>query len=101
LAGSLPVELDDVHRRHGEAGAVDHAADIAVERDIGEIPLGGLDFLGVLFGLVAQFALMSSWRNSALPSNDTLASRTRRRPSFMTISGLISSRLMSFSVKAL
>src|SRR6266702_7690002 len=28
------VELDDVHRRHGEAGAVDHAADIAVEGDV-------------------------------------------------------------------
>src|SRR5690606_15111438 len=50
----LAVELDDIHRRHGEAGAVDHAADIAVERHIGEIPLGGLDFLGVLFRFVAR-----------------------------------------------
>ena len=48
------VELDDVHRRHGEAGAVDHAADIAVERDIGEIELRGLDLLRVLFRDVAQ-----------------------------------------------
>ena len=48
------VELDDVHRRHGKARAIDHAADIAVERHIGEVPFGGLDFLGVLFGLVAQ-----------------------------------------------
>ena len=49
------IELDDVHRRHGKAGAVDHAADIAVERDIGEVELRGFDFLGVLFGDVAQF----------------------------------------------
>jgi hypothetical protein len=49
------IELDDVHGRHGKAGAVDHAADVAVERDIGEVVLGGLDFLLVLFGFVAQF----------------------------------------------
>jgi len=34
------VELDDVHRRHGEAGAVDHAADVAVEADVVEVELG-------------------------------------------------------------
>ena len=43
------VELDDVHRRHGEAGAVDHAADGAVERDVVEVVLRGLDLLLVLF----------------------------------------------------
>ena len=31
------VQLDDVHRRHREAGAVDHAADIAVELDVVEL----------------------------------------------------------------
>ena len=50
----LAVELDDVHGRHGEAGAVDHAADRAVERDVGEVVLRGLDLLLVLLGLVAQ-----------------------------------------------
>ena len=50
----LAVELDDVERRHGEAGAVDHAADGAVERDVGEVVLRGLDFLLVLLGQVAQ-----------------------------------------------
>ena len=54
FAGLFAVELDDVHRRHGEAGAVDHAADGAVERDVVEVVLGGLDLLGVLLGLVAQ-----------------------------------------------
>ena len=48
------VKLDDVERRHGKAGAVDHAADGAVEGDVGEIVLGCLDFLGILFGQVAQ-----------------------------------------------
>ena len=36
-------------------GAVDHAADIAVERDIGEVVFRRLDLLLVLFGGVAQF----------------------------------------------
>ena len=51
---ALAVELDDVHRRHREAGAVDHAADRAVERDVVEVVLGRLDLLGVLLALVAQ-----------------------------------------------
>ena len=37
FAGLAAVEvLDDVHRRHRQAGAVDQAADVAVERDVGE-----------------------------------------------------------------
>jgi hypothetical protein len=35
-------------------GAVDHAADRAVERDVGEVVLRGLDLLLVLLRLVAQ-----------------------------------------------
>src|SRR2546426_4652907 len=31
VRGRAAGELHDVHRRHGEAGAVDHAADVAVE----------------------------------------------------------------------
>ena len=54
FAGAMPVELDDVHRRHREAGAVHHAADLAVERDVVEVVFRGLDFLLVLLGLVAQ-----------------------------------------------
>ena len=50
----LAVELDDVHGRHGEAGAVDHAADGAVERHVVEIVFRGLDLLLVLLGQVAQ-----------------------------------------------
>ena len=71
------VELDDVHGRHGEAGAVDHAADVAVERDVGEVVLRGLDLLGVLFGDVAQLddVLVAE---SALLSKLILASSARR-----------------------
>ena len=54
VRGLHAIELDDVHRRHGEAGAVDHAADRAVERDVVEIVLRRLDLLGVLLGDVAQ-----------------------------------------------
>ena len=54
VGGLGAVELDDVHRRHREAGAVDHAADLAVERDVVEVEFGGFEFLGVLLGLVAQ-----------------------------------------------
>ena len=48
------VQLDDVHRRHGEAGAVHHAPDVAVERDVGEVVLRRLDLLLVLLVEVAQ-----------------------------------------------
>ena len=50
----LAVELDDVHRRHREPGAVDHAADGAVERDVVEVVFRRLDLLLVLLGEVAQ-----------------------------------------------
>ena len=49
-----PIELDDVHGGHREAGAVDHAADLAVERDVIELVFRRFDFLGVFLGLVAQ-----------------------------------------------
>ena len=48
------IELDDVHRRHGKTGAIHHAADRAVERDIVQVMLRGLDFPCVLLAFVAQ-----------------------------------------------
>ena len=36
--------LDDVHGGHGQAGAVDQASDVALELDVIEIELAGLDF---------------------------------------------------------
>ncbi len=46
--------LDDVHGRHGKACAVDHASDVAVECDVGQVVLGGFDFLRVFFVQVAE-----------------------------------------------
>jgi hypothetical protein len=48
------VQLDDVHRRHGEAGAIDHAADVAVELDVGEVIFRRLDLHRIFFGQVAK-----------------------------------------------
>ena len=48
--------LDDVHRRHREAGAVHHAADVAVERDVAEVVLRRLGLARVLLVRVAQLA---------------------------------------------
>ena len=48
------VELDDVHGRHREAGAVDHAADGAVERHVVEVVFRRLDLLLVLLGQVPE-----------------------------------------------
>ena len=47
-------QLDDVHRRHGQAGAVDHAADGAVEADVVQRELRRLDLERILFVGVAQ-----------------------------------------------
>src|SRR5689334_20886177 len=43
VGGLAAFQLDDVHRRHGEAGAVDHAADRAVELDVAEVVFRRLD----------------------------------------------------------
>ena len=48
------VELDDVHRGHGEAGAVDHAGDVAVELDVVQVELRRLDLHRVLLVEVAH-----------------------------------------------
>ena len=95
----LAIELDDVHGRHGKAGAVDHAADGAVERDVVEIVFRRLDLLGVFFGLSRSAAIVGM-ANSALSSKPILASRQMSLPSLVTTSGLISSRLMSLAMKA-
>ena len=54
FAGDAAGVLDDVHGGHGEAGAVHHAGDVAVELDVVERVLGGFDFERVFFGDVAQ-----------------------------------------------
>jgi hypothetical protein len=83
-------QLDDVHRRHRQAGAVDHAADVAIELDVVERELRRLDLERVLFAEVAQL-LACPCRNSALSSKPIFASSARTLPSaVVTIIGLIS-----------
>ena len=62
VGGEGTVQLDDIHRRHGEACAVDHAADVAVELDVGEVIFAGFDFGRVFLGLVAQGFDIAGWR---------------------------------------
>src|SRR5574343_367760 len=53
--GRLGAEqLDGVHGSHGQTGTVYQTADVAVERDVGEVELGGFDFVGVFFVQVAH-----------------------------------------------
>ena len=82
VRGLAAVQLDDVHRGHREAGAVDHAADVAVERDIVEVVLARARARARLPALASRSAASSFWRNSALSSKLILASSAiTRRPS--------------------
>src|SRR5262249_36785180 len=54
VGGRCAVELDDIHGRHGEAGAVHHAADLAVELDVVQRVLGGFGLGRVFLVDVAQ-----------------------------------------------
>src|SRR5690606_41944644 len=48
------VELDQVHRGHGQAGAVDHRADVAIELDVRQPRLARVGLGGWLRGDVTQ-----------------------------------------------
>src|SRR5690606_16740177 len=37
------IQLDDIQRGHSQASAIDHAADFAIKRDVGQVELGGFD----------------------------------------------------------
>ena len=54
VRGAAALELDHVHGRHREASTVDHAADVAIERDVGEIMLGSLDLFRIFFVEIAE-----------------------------------------------
>ena len=43
VGGLAAIELDDVHGRHGEAGAVHHACDIPVKLDVVQVKLRRFD----------------------------------------------------------
>src|SRR5690606_25168259 len=53
VGGFATEQLDGVHGRHGQARAIDQAADVAVELNIGQVIFAGLDFRRVFFLQVA------------------------------------------------
>src|SRR5262245_14537311 len=57
VGGLAPGQLDDVHRRHRQPGAVDHAGDVAVELDVVEVVFGGFDLERRFFVEVAQLGV--------------------------------------------
>ncbi|TPV97883.1 MAG: hypothetical protein USCAAHI_02684 [Beijerinckiaceae bacterium] len=54
IGGAAARIFDRVHGCHGEPGTIDNAADIAVEANIVEVMLGGLDLARVLLRMVAH-----------------------------------------------
>src|SRR5699024_7640991 len=42
------VQLDQIHGAHGQTGTVDHAADVAIQRDVGQIELLSSRFAFIL-----------------------------------------------------
>ncbi len=69
LAGSAAEQFDGVHGGHGQARAVDQAADVAVQADVGQVELAGFDFGRVFFVQVAEgddvgVAVQARWRQS-------------------------------------
>ena len=48
------VQLDEIHRRHGEARAVHHAGDVAIQRDVVEVVLGRAALHRIFLRGVAQ-----------------------------------------------
>jgi hypothetical protein len=55
VRGLAAGELDGVHGRHGEAGAVDETADVAIEFDeVADALLGGFDLGRILLVFIAQ-----------------------------------------------
>ena len=55
VGGAAAEVLDDVHGGHGQARAIDEAGDAAVELDVIEIELAGLDFQRRFLVEVAHF----------------------------------------------
>jgi hypothetical protein len=91
--GSSPaaaVQLDQVHRRHRQAGAVDHAGDVAVERDVVEVVLAAPRRSIGLPGEVAQRGERLLAEQRVVLDVDLAVERQREPPSLVTISGLIS-----------
>ena len=91
VGGLAAGDLDHVHGRHGEPGAVDDAADIAVETDIGKAAVAGEGLARVLLRLVAQFGDFRPAEQRVLVERHLGVERDQDSPSRVTTSGLISS----------
>ena len=50
------MQLNDVHGAHRQARAVNHATNVAVQRDVVQFPLRSLRFARIFLRLVAHFA---------------------------------------------
>ncbi len=48
------MQVDDVHGTHGQAGTVDHAADVAFEGNVVQFELGSVGFTGVVLRRVVE-----------------------------------------------
>ena len=94
------IQLDDVHRRHRQPGAVDHAADIAVELDVAELVLAGLALDRVLLVLVAQRLDLGMAEQRVVVDRHLGVERQQIARSPVTTSGLISISEASSSRKA-
>ena len=74
------VVLDQVHRAHRQAGAVDQAGDVAVEADVAQAALRGPRASAGSSSASSSIATISGWRNAALSSKFSLQSRARTSP---------------------
>lgn len=52
VGGLTAVELDDVHRGHGESSTVDEAADVSTDMDVVQVKVFGVLLTGVILSLI-------------------------------------------------
>ena len=93
-------QLDDVHRRHRQAGAVDHAADRAIELDVVQGELRRLDLERILLARVAQLLEVGMAVERVVVEVHLGVERQQARPSSVTMSGLISRSDASVAMNA-
>ena len=90
------VQLDQVHGRHGQSGAVDHAGDVAVERDVIETVFVRAAFFDLFLIRVTQLGEQLLTVERVVVQVDLAVQRQHATVS-VTTSGLISIRLRSLS----
>ena len=74
------VVLDQVHRAHRQAGAVDQAGDVAVEADVAQARSCAARSSAGSSSASSSIAAMSGWRNRALSSKLSLQSSASTSP---------------------